>query len=83
VKSLDGVVLQDDETVLIGEKVKAVLKRDRSVLLALTEADAQTGAPVWRTCSKEQLRVYYQLGHGLSADPDHPSPDRVIDSQTR
>ena len=58
VKSLDGAVLADDETVLIGEKVKAVLQDGKSTLLVFDERGDCRAAACWRTCTKQQLRKF-------------------------
>jgi hypothetical protein len=58
VMGLDGNILRDDETVLIGEKVKAVLKGHQAIQLVFAQPDEQTGEISWRTCTKEQLRCF-------------------------
>jgi hypothetical protein len=58
VMGLDGDILTDDEPVLIGEKVKAVLKDDKAILFVFAQPDEQTGEISWRTCTKEQLRCF-------------------------
>ncbi|SPD75367.1 conserved hypothetical protein [uncultured Desulfobacterium sp.] len=58
VMSLNGYVLRDDETVRIGEKVKSVLKENKAIQLVYAQPDEQTGETFWRTCTKEQLRVF-------------------------
>jgi hypothetical protein len=58
VRSLSGLILPEEETVLlVGDKVKTVLLDGKSVLLvALAEGAADRFA--WRTCSKQQLKNY-------------------------
>ncbi|KAF1085300.1 hypothetical protein SPSYN_01436 [Sporotomaculum syntrophicum] len=57
VQSLDGQVLNKSEVIRLGEKVKKVLLRDKSVVLVYRDK-AENGAPCWKTCTKQQLRVY-------------------------
>lgn len=57
VQSLEGKVLSNDEIVRIGIKVKAVLLNGKSTLLVYDDSD-NGSVPCWKTCSKEQLRVY-------------------------
>lgn len=56
VKSLDGQVLKDNDTIKLGEKVKTVLLEGLSVLLVYKDNDAADG--IWHTCTKQQLRKY-------------------------
>ncbi len=56
VQSTDGYILQNDETVAMGEVVKTVLMEGKQVLL-VTPADGQSSAP-WQTCSKTYLKKY-------------------------
>jgi hypothetical protein len=58
VKSLDGELLQQDEMVEIGEKVKAVLLEGKSTLLVFAESRPPTGVTLWQTCTKQQLRSF-------------------------
>ncbi len=58
VKSLDGAVLQDEEMVRISEKVKTILKEGKSTLLVFSEIENQTGEACWRTCTKQQLKIF-------------------------
>jgi len=58
VKNLDGEMLQDEDVVQIGKKVKAVLQNGQSTLLVFTDQGVQRERTVWHTCTKQQLRVY-------------------------
>ena len=58
VQSLDGSALADEELVVIGEKVKAVLLKGQPVLLVYPAPEAPSGGARWQTCTKEQLKVY-------------------------
>lgn len=58
VKSLDGRVLDNEEVVQIGEKVKAVLQDSKSTLLVFAEQEIRTGERYWRTCTKQQLKIF-------------------------
>jgi hypothetical protein len=58
VRSVDGLIPGDEETVLLcGDKVKTVLLDGKSVLLVVPAAGAADGV-AWRTCSKQQLKNY-------------------------
>ncbi len=55
VMSLEGRVLQDEERIALGEKVKAVMLDGKSVVLVMpSESDGAR----WRTCPKEILKSY-------------------------
>jgi hypothetical protein len=56
VRSLDGVVLPDDELVLLRGKQKAVLLDGMPVLLVMPAPRASAGAP-WQTCGKDVLKA--------------------------
>jgi len=58
VKSLDGEMLQDEDIVEIGKKVKAVLQNGQSTLLVFTDQGVQRERIVWHTCTKEQLKIF-------------------------
>jgi hypothetical protein len=58
VKSLDGRLLQEEEVVRIGKKVKAVLLDHQSTLLVFPESGDSLEDTSWRTCTKQQLRIY-------------------------
>ena len=58
VESLDGVTLKREDIIQIGEKVKAIVKGGKSVLLVSAEPDAQSGEMGWQTCTKKQLKAY-------------------------
>ena len=57
VRSQDGWELGDDELVLLGEKVKAVLQDGKAILLVMPSGRHVDGAP-WRTCTREVLKSY-------------------------
>jgi hypothetical protein len=56
VRTLDGRLLTDAESVRLGEKAKTVLLDDKSVLLVTHVESA--GAHLWQTCPRELLRNY-------------------------
>ena len=57
VRSLDGKVLNDDEMITLGEKVKAVLLKNLSTMLVY-ENGKGNGTAKWITCTREMLRPY-------------------------
>jgi len=58
VKSLDGYVLDDAETVRLGEKIKAVLLEGKTTLLVYAQTEGCQGRSVWQTCNRQQLSEY-------------------------
>ncbi len=52
VQSIDGEVLQAEETLILGEKIKSVLLEGKKKLLVYREDDR------WHTCNNKQLRAY-------------------------
>lgn len=58
VKSLDGYVLDDTETVRLGEKIKAVLLEGKTTLLVYADAEGCPARSGWQTCTRQQLREY-------------------------
>lgn len=58
VKSLAGDVLRGEETVVLGEKIKAVLQDGKSTLLVFSDRETVPAAACWRTCTKQQLRAF-------------------------
>ncbi|MDT3427830.1 hypothetical protein J2Z22_003406 [Paenibacillus forsythiae] len=61
IKSLDGAVLGGDETVALGNMVKSILSGGKTVIpVQLSESAGQ--APVWKTCSKEQIHLLQRTG---------------------
>ena len=58
VKGLDDEVVQDDEMICIGEKVKAVLLDGKANLLVYAPESDSVALPRWHTCTKQQLRKY-------------------------
>ncbi len=58
VKCLDGTILQDDEIVFLGPKVKAVLQEGKPTLLVFSDYERTRNRRCWKTCTKEQLRVF-------------------------
>ena len=57
VRTEEGHTLNDDDTVRIGKKVKAVYLDHKSVLLVFPVENNGDGR-LWETCSKEQLKKY-------------------------
>jgi hypothetical protein len=57
VRSLEGQILEDHETVLIEEALKFVLLDGKSVLLVRPHEDIVKKS-LWRPCSKQQLKAY-------------------------
>jgi len=57
VRSLDGIVLSDKESVVLGEKVKTVLLNGKSVLLVMP-VPGGADPVAWRTCPKQLLKSY-------------------------
>jgi hypothetical protein len=55
VQSLEGYMLDDHDSVRLGEKVKAVLMKGKSVLLVSPSSIGTGAAARWQTCAKEQL----------------------------
>lgn len=59
VKSLeDGIVLGDDELIVLGDTVKAVLLDGRAVLPVYAVNQGDTGKPKWQSYSKNQLKDF-------------------------
>jgi hypothetical protein len=57
IMSLDGIILNNDEPVLLGEKVKSVLLENKSVLL-VCPVENNTEGVFWQTCPREYLKSY-------------------------
>lgn len=57
VQSMSGELLSASEKVLLGEKIKAIYQAGRPVLL-VAPLEAPRERLYWRTCTKEELRVY-------------------------
>lgn len=57
VKSLEGRILPDSDTVQLGEKVKSVLLDGQPTLLVFPNTMDPHLAP-WQTCTKEQFKLY-------------------------
>lgn len=58
VKSIDGVLLNDDEVIKLGDWVKPVLIDKRLVLLVFAlDTEVQEGVK-WHTCTKQQLKDF-------------------------
>ncbi|MGI5879545.1 MAG: hypothetical protein ACOX6L_02970 [Syntrophomonadaceae bacterium] len=55
VQSLDGYLLQDDEQVRLGEKLKTVLLEGKRTLLVYSEGNDKSE---WKTCTNTQLKDY-------------------------
>lgn len=58
VQGLEGEEISDDEKIMLGEKVKAVLLNHQKVLLVYQKYDEEANAYDWHTCIREQLRKY-------------------------
>lgn len=58
VRSMDGIVLGDDDMVRLGEKVKTVLLDGKSILPVSPDSTASVRNTRWQTCTKEQYRNY-------------------------
>jgi len=58
VQSLEGEFIAQNEKILLGEKVKAVLLDHKKVLLVYRKPEEETGNFIWHTCIKEQLRRF-------------------------
>lgn len=59
VKSLEGgAILEQEELVVLGDTVKAVLLDGKPVLLVVPTGERDPGEPRWQTCSKNQLKDY-------------------------
>lgn len=57
IQSLEGKRLEEEEMVVIGEKVKAVLINNLANILVYEAPNRHNGAK-WYTCTKQQLRKY-------------------------
>ncbi|WP_418790770.1 hypothetical protein [Phosphitispora sp. TUW77] len=55
VKSLEGTILEDDDVVILGDKVKAVMLEGKCVMLVYSPEGCQKE---WHTCTKQQLRKF-------------------------
>ena len=58
VKDIDGKDLKGEEIVVLGEELKSVFLEGKSTLLVFSKLDENTGGFIWKTCNKNQLRVY-------------------------
>ncbi|MHB1420154.1 MAG: hypothetical protein ACYCX4_11330 [Bacillota bacterium] len=59
VRSMAGdLIINGDDLVRLGEKVKTVLLEGKSVLLVCPAADENVSEICWQTCTKEQLKIY-------------------------
>ena len=58
VRSLDGIVLMDDEVIHLGEKVKTVLMDGKSILLVYPFSEGTPDGVKWQTCTKQQLKRF-------------------------
>lgn len=58
VQSLEGMILENHETVRLGEKIKAVYLDYSKVLLVYPALNEKTKLQEWNTCIKEQLKIY-------------------------
>jgi hypothetical protein len=57
IQTLAGDPLDGEEVIHIGKKVKSVLLDGRSIILVFQHSE-NGSSPCWKTCTKEQLRVY-------------------------
>jgi hypothetical protein len=57
VRSLEGVLLADNDLVRLGDTVKSVLLDGKNVLLVFPTAD-DAGGVRWQTCTKQQLKQF-------------------------
>ncbi len=57
VKSLEGKVLEEEEPVVLGDKIKTVLLDGKSVLLVVP-SKCEADAALWRTCPRQLLKSY-------------------------
>jgi hypothetical protein len=57
VKSLNGDVLKGDELVIVGDKVKTVLRDEESVLLVIP-SEGMADSARWRTCPRQLLKKF-------------------------
>lgn len=58
IRSLDGKILNKNENIKLGEKVKAVYLDFKKVLLVYKDSNESDGENCYHTCIKEQLKVY-------------------------
>jgi hypothetical protein len=58
VRSLQGSVLDNDELIRLGEKVKTVLSKGKSILPVHPVGTGAPGEVRWETCTKEQLKIF-------------------------
>ena len=57
VRSLEGhMLLDDDEQIRLGEKIKGVMLNGQCTLLVFPTS--REGSPHWETCNKRQLKIY-------------------------
>jgi hypothetical protein len=57
VKSLDGNVLRSDELIILGDKVKTVLRDEESVLLVIP-SEGMADSARWQTCPRQLLKKF-------------------------
>lgn len=59
VKSLeDGIILEDDDELILGDTIKAVLLDGKAVLPVFALEQGENGRPRWQTYSKSQLKDF-------------------------
>ena len=58
VQSLDGNILNENEVIKLGEKVKCVFLNFKKVLLVYLQFNDTRNCFDWNTCTKEQLKSY-------------------------
>ena len=58
VKSLDGMVLKEDDLVELGDTLKAVLMEGKCVLPVTAIETSESEGVRWQTCTKQQVRIF-------------------------
>jgi len=58
VNLLDGPPLEDNDMVLLGKKIKAVLIKNKAIIPVSPIENDSNGKAQWQTCSKQQLRKF-------------------------
>ena len=58
VQPLEGLEVHNNDLVRLGEKIKTVMMGGKSVLLLSPAEDRDNGEVRWRTCTKEQLKIF-------------------------
>lgn len=58
VKDINGSYLGENELIVLGDALKAVLLDGKATLLVISAADKEAGTPVWQLCSKQRLKAF-------------------------